>query len=116
MATRWAYGAEIAKLGLSMSELAVLRAICFAADPKTNLTGRIFDRDLMRLTGYKGHQPIIDARRRLRKLNLLAFKPATGDSAAATPSSSPTDAGSSVHPYGFIYYVRAKPPDSDRYY
>lgn len=73
-AMKWSYGEEVLKLGLSASELAVLRALCWHTNPKLGYCPVITDEDLMFLTGYTGRQTFTSARKRLKALGLISYE------------------------------------------
>lgn len=74
-ATKWAYKKMPTELGLTPPALALLRAICWAARPENDNTDELSDEKLMRLTGYKTHQKIIDARILLNERDLVKHFP-----------------------------------------
>jgi len=101
-ATKWAYGANIQQLCLNPPELALLRALCWATDPKTGKTNVLTDRELGRLTGYKSPQKIKTARRLLKEKNLIAVREAN-DADGANGAKPPRK---TRKPKSCIYYVR----------
>jgi len=101
-ATKWAYGTEIEKSCLNPPELALLRALCWATNPKTGNTNALTDRELGRLTGFKSPQKIKTARQSLAEKNLIKSKEA--DDADEASSAMPTRR--TRKPKSCIYHVR----------
>lgn len=73
-ATAWAYGPEVLGLGLSASELAILRAICWSIHPELRRTRPLTQKALARLTGVTSPTTQGAAIDRLHKLQLLSYK------------------------------------------
>ena len=71
--TKWAYSDAVNKLGLTASELALLRALCWRAKSDGKCDA-IADSALSRLTGYKSRQTLTSARKRLKERALIAYE------------------------------------------
>lgn len=76
-ATKWAYNSEeVLKLGLSVNELAVLRAICWKFRNETRRTDPVTNADLSNYTGIRSPDTLNKIRKRLRERKLIAFEKA----------------------------------------
>lgn len=73
-ATALAYGANIVKLGLSLSELAILRAICWRFSIERGRTDPLAEAELARLTGVDSPVTQGAAIRHLRQLGLVSYE------------------------------------------
>jgi len=72
--TRWAYSNEVIAMHLSAAELALLRALCWRVKTAKGICEAISDKELSRLTGYKGRQTLTTARKRLKSRGLIAYE------------------------------------------
>lgn len=73
-ATKLAYGANVVKLGLSLSELAVLRALCWKFSIERGRTDPLTEVELARLTGVDSPTTQGSAIKHLRKLGLVGYE------------------------------------------